>query len=213
MYNTAFYKKIVFFLLVFICLLSYQIQAQNLDIDILKSINPRNPNSTYWSVTSSSAYWLSGGVAFGTLAYGLIKKDKVMQRNGYETIIALGIGTVISEALKKTIDRTRPADEYPNEIFVTKPIHGDAFPSGHTTLAFATATSLSLEYRKWYIVVPAYAWATSVGYSRMYKGYHAPSDILGGAAVGIGSGYISHWLTKKLFTAPQKKTLPDPASN
>ena len=207
MHYTVFYKTIVLFFLAILCLTSLKTEAQNLDIDILKSINPRNPDSKYWSATSSSAYWLSGGVAVGTLAYGFIKKDKEAQYHAYETFIALGIGTVVTEALKKTIDRTRPADEYPNEVFVTKPIHGDAFPSGHTTIAFATATSLSLDYRKWYIVVPAYAWATSVGYSRMYEGYHAPSDILGGAAVGIGSGYLSHWLSKKLFTQPSKKEL------
>jgi len=33
-----------------------------------------------------------------------------------------------------------------------------SFPSGHATLAFATATALALDYKKWYVVVPAYLW-------------------------------------------------------
>lgn len=173
--------------------------AQNPDINILKGINPRNPHSSYWSATSGSAYWVSAGVSFGTLAYGFIANNPTAKRNAVETFMAIGISTIVSESLKISINRTRPADEYPNDIFVPKPLHGKAFPSGHTTLAFATATSLALEYKKWYIAVPAYLWAGTVGYSRMYRGYHAPSDILGGAAVGIGSAYLAHLLNKKLY--------------
>jgi len=58
---------------------------------------------------------------------------------------------------------------------------------------------LALDYKKWYIVVPAYLWAGSVAYSRMYLGKHYTSDVTGGMIIGIGSGYLSHWLTKKLF--------------
>jgi membrane-associated phospholipid phosphatase len=28
---------------------------------------------------------------------------------------------------------------------------------------------------------------------------HYPSDVLGGAVIGVGSGYLSHWLSKKFF--------------
>jgi undecaprenyl-diphosphatase len=49
------------------------------------------------------------------------------------------------------------------------------------------------------VVVPAYAWAAGVGYSRMYLGQHYPTDVLAGAAIGIGSAYLSNWLNKKYF--------------
>jgi len=66
-------------------------------------------------------------------------------------------------------------------------------------LAFAAATSVSLQYKKWYIVVPAYAWAAGVGYSRLYLGEHYPTDVIGGAVIGAGSAFISHWISKKIF--------------
>jgi membrane-associated phospholipid phosphatase len=176
-----------------------QLQSQNLDVDILKGINPRNPNSQYWIQTSASAYWVPAVVSFGTLAYGLIENDKHAKRNAYELFINVGVSTIINEGIKISVNRTRPADRYPNEIFANSVTHGSSFPSGHTALAFATATTVALEYRKWYVVVPAYLWAGSVGYSRMYLGKHYPSDVLGGAVVGIGSGYLSHWLNKKIF--------------
>ncbi|TKK70741.1 phosphatase PAP2 family protein [Ilyomonas limi] len=176
-----------------------KVNAQNLDVNILKAINPRYPTSDIWSGISGSGYWLTAAVPAGTFAYGLIEKDKQAQHDAIETAISIGISSIISEALKRTINATRPADKYPNEIFVTAPDHGRAFPSGHTTLAFATATSLTLEYKKWYIAVPAYAWASAVGYSRMYKGYHLPSQVLSGAAIGVASAYASHWIMQKLW--------------
>jgi membrane-associated phospholipid phosphatase len=173
--------------------------AQNPDVDLLKAINPMYPTWPYWVQTSASAYWVPAAVLLGSLGYGFIENDKQIQHNAYELAINIVISQAVTEALKITIDRERPADKYPTEIFVNGPVHGESFPSGHTSLAFATATTLSLDYKKWYIVVPAYLWAGSVAYSRMYLGKHYPSDVLGGIVIGIGSGYLSHWLTRKLF--------------
>lgn len=192
-------KQIILLLVAFSGLTSNTVYAQNIDLDILKSINPKSPGSDYWKTTSDATYYIAGGVSLGTLATGYIKKDKRLQRNGYETLISIGSSTLVSELLKSAFNKTRPADKYPNEVFVSKVVHGRSFPSGHTTLAFATATSVALQYKKWYVVVPAYVWAASVGYSRMYLGKHYPSDVLAGAAIGIGAGYFSHWLTKKIF--------------
>jgi membrane-associated phospholipid phosphatase len=184
---------------IFACLTFGNIFAQNIDLDILKSINPKDPNSQFWKTNSSSAYWIPAGISVGTLVTGFIKKDSRLKRNGYETLISIGVSTLISEGLKSAFRRTRPADAYPNDVFVSRPAHGRSFPSGHTTLAFATATSVALQYKKWYIVVPSYLWAASIGYSRMYLGKHYPSDVLAGTIIGIGSGFFSHWVTKKIF--------------
>jgi membrane-associated phospholipid phosphatase len=173
--------------------------SQNLDIDILKAINPKFPNSVYWEQTSASAYWVPGIIIIGSFGYGLLKKNEQIRQNGYELLINIAVSQLITEAIKISVNRERPAERYPNKIFANSPTHGYSFPSGHTSLAFATATTLALDYKKWYIVVPAYLWAGSVAYSRMYLGVHYPSDVLGGIIIGIGSGYLSHWLTKKLF--------------
>lgn len=194
-------SRLLFIVLVNVStLISTNLFAQNPDIDLLKFINPRNPNSSYWKNTSTSAYWVSGGVAIGTLIYGLANDNEQAKHNAYETLISIGSAELVTELFKYTINRTRPADRYPNEVFVTSPSHKYSFPSGHTSLAFATATTLSLQYHKWYITVPAYLWAGSVGYSRMYLGKHYPTDVLGGAAVGMGGAYAGHWLNKKIFS-------------
>jgi membrane-associated phospholipid phosphatase len=173
--------------------------AQNIDIDILKSINPRYPDAAVWKAASGTIDWTAGSITIGTLAYGFIKKDKAIQQNGYELLITSAINIAATQILKVAVNRTRPADEYPNEVFVSSPSSGKSFPSGHTSQAFAVATTLTLQYKKWYVWAPAYLWAGGVGYSRMYLGKHYPADVLAGALIGAGSSYLSHFISNKLF--------------
>ncbi|MBB6125968.1 phosphatase PAP2 family protein [Mucilaginibacter lappiensis] len=197
-------RLFLFFIWLFVFINPGRSLAQNLDVDILKSINPRYPTSLYWRNTSNSAYYVAGAASFGTLIYGLASNNAAVKRNATETFINLGASVLVTQLIKISVNRTRPADRYPDEIFVNSPTHNQSFPSGHTSLAFATATTLSMQYKKWYVTVPAYAWASSVAYSRMYLGKHYPTDVLAGAAVGIGSAYAGRWFNQKLFKQYQK---------
>jgi membrane-associated phospholipid phosphatase len=190
---------ITFLLVLSFCAPPERGKAQNIDLDILKSINPRYPDSQYWIQTSGSAYWVPAAACVGMLAYGLIKNDFGAKAKAYELLISVGSAIAVTELLKPIVHRARPADAYPDEIFTSSATHGGSFPSGHTTLAFSTAATIAMEYKKWYITVPAYLWAGSVGYSRMYLGKHYPTDVLAGAAIGIGGAYFGRWLSKKLF--------------
>lgn len=180
-------------------LFSTQTSAQNWDINTLKSINPQNPNSTVMKGFSHSLYPVAIAAPIGILAAGYMKNDKDLQHKGWELVGSIVINTAITQGLKFAVDRKRPFETYPNDVYPYKIDNSASFPSGHTSTAFATATTLSLEFKKWYVVVPAFAWATGVGYSRIYLGEHYPTDVLAGAAVGAGSAILSHWLTKKIF--------------
>jgi membrane-associated phospholipid phosphatase len=173
--------------------------AQNWEVELLNNINPDQPNSNFQINISKSVYPLALATPVSMLAVGLATKDKSLQKQSFKIIGSLVINTAITQGLKYTINRQRPYDAYPT-IINPYNIETDAsFPSGHTSTAFALATSLSMQNKKWYVVIPAFAWATSVGYSRMYLGEHYPSDVFAGAAIGIGSAYLSNWLTKKLI--------------
>ena len=173
--------------------------AQNWDVDLGKSINPNPPNSGYMKFTSSSTYVISAAVPVSILAAGFIENNPALKKKSYEIFGAIAIELIISESLKRIINRERPAEKYPADFFPYRNMHGRSFPSGHSSLSFATAASLGIQFKKWYVIVPAYLWAGAVGYSRIYLGVHYPSDVLGGAITGIGSAYLSHWLNKKLF--------------
>ena len=179
--------------------------SQNWDINLLNDINPQNPSSSYWQKTSSTTYVVGVGVPATQLIVGFIKKDKNLQHQGLETIGGLAINSIVTYGLKYTVNRERPYDKYPLLINPYQIEDSHSFPSGHTSTAFSLATSLSIQYKKWYVVVPAYAWASSVGYSRLYLGEHYPSDVLAGAAVGAGSALLSHYLNKKYFSNTKHK--------
>jgi len=185
---------------VVILLLSSRLYAQNWDVNTLNSMNPSNPSSTVWQKTTASVYPVSAGIPAGILLAGYISHNKLAQQKGWKIVGALAVNTVISQGLKYAINRERPYEKYPSIINpYDKNEQGKSFPSGHTSTAFSLAASMSIEYKKWYVVVPAYTYAAAVGYSRLYLGEHYPTDVLAGAAVGIGSAYLSNWLQHKFF--------------
>jgi len=187
-------------ILLFGCISFYvHTEAQNWDIDLLKKINPQNPNSGAMKALTNSSYPIAVATPLSLLAAGYIKKDKHLKYRGWEAAGSLVIAAAVTEGLKYAINRDRPYEKYPDEIYPNSIETDPSFPSGHASLAFSTATTLTLQFKKWYVAVPAYAWAVGVGYSRLYLGQHYPTDIIGSAVVGSGSAVLSHWLSKKIF--------------
>lgn len=172
--------------------------AQNWDINLLRDINPQHPNSFIWKGVSSSAYPVSIALPVGLFVGSKINHDKKNEYRAYELAGSVVIAAGATTIMKLVFDRKRPFQKY-NDVYPYRYEDGKSFPSGHVTMAFAAATSVSLQYKKWYIVVPAFAWAAGVGYSRMYLGEHYPTDVIGGAVTGAGSAIISHWISKKIF--------------
>lgn len=64
---------------------------------------------------------------------------------------------------------------------------GFAFPSGHTTVSFASATVLQQHFG-WRLGAPAYALASYVALSRVQMKRHYLSDVAFGTALGIAAG-------------------------
>jgi membrane-associated phospholipid phosphatase len=195
----------------FILLFCFSVSnAQNSDIDLLKKINlNRNTGieSTMIGITNS-VMPISIGTPVIIYAVGLIEKDSTTKKKAIFIGETLAASVFISVALKSITKRDRPYDTYPDIDNVTVE-NSYSFPSAHTSSAFATATSLSMAYPKWYVIAPSFLWAGTVGYSRMYLGVHYPTDVLAGAIVGSGSAYLCYklnkWINKK--RGPHQKKL------
>ena len=180
--------------------------SQNVDINILRYINHnRNQNlDGTFKVLSNTHIIPEVTIPASLLIGGLIKKDKKMLFQGAEAGAGILMAVCLSTYLKYLVNRPRPYVTYPDLDNQQVPI-GPSFPSGHTTASFALATTLSIQFPKWYVIVPAYTWASAVAYSRMHLGVHYPGDVLGGMVLGSGSAILSHYLNKKLFGKPKKE--------
>lgn len=149
---------------------------------------------------SRSTNYISLGIPLSIFAAGAIRHDMDMKQKALFIGESIAVSTVVTTALKLAIRRPRPFVN-DSSIIPADKAGSYSFPSGHASEAFSTATSLVIAYPKWYVIVPAYLWAGSVAYSRMYLGVHYPTDILAGAVTGGGSA----WLTYKLNKWIQKK--------
>lgn len=200
-------KKIV---ALFILLVSQNISAQTAEVKWLDAINTKqiHPNSdVFFKGVSSSSYIISVIAPTSIFAVSLVKRDKSLRRQSYQMATGLGLSMSISLALKYIVDRPRPSETY---SFIYPRIIKDSpsFPSGHATAAFETATSLSMNFPKWYVIVPSYVWAGAVSYSRMYLGVHYPSDVLAGALLGASSAWLSYKINKICLGRKVKKEFP-----
>lgn len=174
--------------------------SQNTDINILKNINgsyTANGGKTMLVVTNSVNV-ISLGLPFGLFIAGKATKNNKVVWDSYELLSATAVNGIFTTSLKFGIQRDRPFVTYPNDIIKYTKAGSYSFPSGHTSMAFSTAMSMSLMYPKWYVIVPSFIWASSIGYSRMYLGVHYPSDVFAGAFLGCASSVGTHYLFKYL---------------
>ena len=102
---------------------------------------------------------------------------------------SVGIMTVTVRGIKYIVNRERPNGGK------------HSFPSGHTATSFMTATMLHKEYgwRSPWFSIGGYTVAALTGVSRIMNNMHWMSDVVAGAAIGIGSVHLGYFITDKIF--------------
>ena len=90
----------------------------------------------------------------------------------------LAVSTAVTYILKYSVKKARPDGS-----------GSDAFPSNHCNFAFGGATFLQRRYG-WKWGVPAYLVSAYVAWGRIYAGKHDVWDVLAGAAISVGSGFL-----------------------
>lgn len=186
-------------------------QDENAEIELLRNLNNTSQTLGFSRVISNTTTFTSFSipVIMGTVA--LLDKNEDLLKNTLYVGATLAADGMFTYVLKKSFHRSRPYVNPSNGIINRNPLYPTAsnlsFPSGHTSLAFATATALTFKYPKWYVIAPSYLWACSVGYSRMNLGVHYPTDVLAGAILGSGSAYLTYKINEWFWNKNQNKKL------
>lgn len=101
----------------------------------------------------------------------------------------------VAELIRYFYHRPRPFIALPD----VHPLFTDpawSFPSGHATFFFALSNVVYLYNKKWGIWFFVATLFITVG--RVIAGVHYPSDIIGGAVIGVIVAYIVVYLAKKV---------------
>ena len=113
--------------------------------------------------------------------------------------LAFLVSGLAAQLLKDLLHAPRPATYFNHQVylhFIEGVTHGgnSSFPSGHTTTAFAVATTLACCYRQKWTCLVFFVLAAGVAYSRVYLGQHFVEDVLAGMVLGIATAVIIEYL-------------------
>jgi undecaprenyl-diphosphatase len=180
---------------------------------------PHNPFlNTIGSIFSagSGVIWF---LLFAGILFVLDRKRRLLDRDRFVPMLSILWATVVTHVVVILVFKSfvaRPRPDLTHESTVTVVNYADslipvirvaqnefAFPSGHATIAFASAYILTRAY-------PRFAWwlytvAALIAFSRVYLGKHYMSDVVAGAGIGVVIGYFA-LASIRLLLAKAKKT-------
>lgn len=145
-----------------------------------------------------------GVLWFATAAVLTASRTPRGRRAAARGLASLALASATINTLgKRSVRRPRPAlDAVPPIRHLHRQPITTSFPSGHSASAAAFVTGVALESRGWGAAVAPLA--TAVAVSRVYTGVHFPSDVLAGAALGMGAAYAVRGMV------PTRDQIPPP---
>lgn len=135
-----------------------------------------------------------GEVYFALAVLLLFSKKRQMKTLGILLLAGLTVSYYAVGVLKVSIARPRPFLVLPDVLLLASE-KTFSFPSNHASAAFMAAVLLSSRFRKGVIF---FTLAALIGISRIYIGVHWPTDVIGGALIGMIIGLVLVDIAKRL---------------
>ena len=166
---------------------------------LVRILSLRTPlwNEVFQVITQMGSYWF---VAIMMAAGAILLFRMIDWRTSAVYVTLVGAGSGLSELLKLLIARPRPA------LLLNLSGEGYSYPSAHTMAAICCylglAWFISRKYRsrplRWAMLTVAGAVVSLVGFSRMYLGWHYPTDVLGSVIMGLSLLFLSDFMFRRL---------------
>lgn len=182
-----------------------KIDTNTIDVKIFRAIN--NIQSIFLNIiipiSSESIYYTTTLIPI-TVLWTSRNNNNYYDENSMMLLGLSEILTLVSTCVIKNIKKeVRPYETLPNVYTIPGNIpHKDkySFPSGHTSMSFSMATSLTLRYPdKPVLITGLYLYSTIVSLGRIYLGVHYPSDVLAGMLIGSGSAALVYSFRKEFI--------------
>ncbi len=186
---------------------------QSLDTQLLYLINCGAANRLFDALMpalSDRGYLLVLPFLFGMLLRGVKQKDNKGKSHLPAAIwtflvacSAVYLGGLAENVIKDAVERVRPCRALEGLRLIVACPESFSMPSGHAISSFAFATPLFYLTRE-YIAMPWRLYplllAALIAFSRLYLGFHYPTDVLAGAVLGAIVGFVLSLLYQ--VTAP-----------
>ncbi|HEY2849195.1 MAG TPA: phosphatase PAP2 family protein [Gemmatimonadaceae bacterium] len=130
-----------------------------------------------------------GGALFIGIALVFALTRRISPGGIVRLLAAVLLATTVADyVVKPLVHRQRPFEQQPNIRVIGGRPEDPSFPSGHAANAFAAALVLARLLPQgrmvWWVL------ALGIAASRVYLGVHYPTDVLGGALIGLGCGAL-----------------------
>ncbi|MEO7939842.1 MAG: phosphatase PAP2 family protein, partial [Burkholderiaceae bacterium] len=142
---------------------------------------------------------LSGLVVAGTFG-ALVVAERDIRQDIWQVLLAMALAWALARVGQHLLSMPRP---FALQLGTQWIAHGNSagFPSTHASVAFAFATAVAVNARRWHAALPALAAAALIAWSRVCLGLHFPSDVIAGLLVGLFSALVSMGLWRLHWTA------------
>lgn len=138
---------------------------------------------------------LNVGGVLAIWSIGYVARSRWIQRVAVAAFLGAVLAGLACNALRLTTARPRPYVEAEDRFHgVAGAIRGygyHSFPSGHTSTAFGSGVPVAVAGGIW--AAPAVLVSASVGWSRLHRNRHYPTDVLVGAYFGSAFGLAASW--------------------
>jgi len=183
------------------------------DKELMVQLNGLGTDSwdQFWILATNQMSWIPLYLIFFYLIFSSLGWKK-----GLALVVLTAILITFSDQftvfLKDSFERLRPNNDpsVNSMIRILKNNKSFSFVSGHATTSMAVSLLMFLTLRKSFPYTGLFfIWPLIFAYSRIYIGVHFPMDVLCGALLGAGIGYLFYRLSLRMFeTMDRRATRP-----